>query len=71
MQKKILKKKAEGIIKREASESKFKEEHREKALEKVKEAIEKGEVRRFQDLKNTVKTTLTEIANEEDINYYE
>lgn len=71
MDKKILKKKAEGIVEREASESDFEQEHRDKALEKLEKAIDKGEIKRFQDLKNKSKSILAEIAKEEDIDYYD
>ena len=71
MNKEILEKKAEGIVKREATQTKFTEEHREKALKKIKEKIEEGEIRRFQDLKNKTKQVLQKIAEEENIQYYQ
>ncbi len=71
MNKEILKKKAKGIVKREATKSRFTEEHREKTLKKIKEKIENGEIKRFQDLKNETKKELKDIAEEEDIEYYQ
>ncbi len=71
MNQKLLKKKAEGVIDREASESDFEPEHREKALKKLKKAIEEGQVKRFQDLKNKANSILADIAKEEDIEFYD
>ncbi|GEM_PF-6923806 len=70
MNKKILEKKAEGIIKREATKSKFEEEHREKALKKINKLIKEEKIKRFNDLKNKVKQVLKDIAEEENIEYY-
>lgn len=70
MNEEILKKKAEGIINREASESNFEQEHREKALKEVHKAIKKGQVKRFQDLKNKSNAVLSKIAKENDIEFY-
>ncbi|MFW5902583.1 MAG: hypothetical protein ACOCTT_01705 [archaeon] len=70
MNKKILKNKAEGIIKRESTKSKFEEEHREKALKEITKLIEEEKIKRFNDLKNKVKKTLSDIAEEESIEYY-
>jgi len=71
MNKEILEKKAEGIVKREATQTKFKKKHREKALKQIKEKIKSGEIKRFQDLKNKTKQVLQEIAEEENIQYYQ
>ncbi len=70
MNKDILMKKAEGVMKKEASEASFSKEGKQKALEKLTEEIEQGKIRRFNDLKNRARAILVEIAKEEDLNYY-
>lgn len=70
MNKDILKKKTEGVMKKEASEADFSKENKEKALKQLQEEVEKDKIKRFSDLKNRARAILAKIAKEEDINYY-
>ena len=56
--------KIEPLVKQEFGKGDYKKEHVEKVIKETKEAVEKGQIKRYEDLKNFIHAKFNELSKE-------